>query len=115
MSRRLFPLLAVTAFLLWYEPHTTVSAVPWGYEAQHGEFGAAYESGGRLRVLAAFETKTSVWSTGQTRLASTFYHLGMAYEITPRFILELRHGSWHTLEKNAMTQSYNRLGIEVKL
>ena len=115
LRRHATALLGLVAFLRWYEPNTTLSAVPWGYEAQHGEFGAAYESPGRLRVLASFDTKTSLWSDGRTRLASTFYRLGLVYELTPRLTLELGHGSWHILEKTGRTQSYNRLGLEVEL
>jgi len=111
---KLLPLLAVTAFLRWYEPHTSISATPFHQEQMRGEFGAEYQSAGRLKMLAAFETKTSLWRTGHPKLSSTFYHFGVAYAITPTITIELKHGSWHAFDDTA-PQSYNRAGIEIRL
>ena len=99
----------------WYAPGTTVSSVPVARLPAFGEFAVDYQGRGRLSLIGSIETRLYRDDDRPFGIGSVYYHIGTRYQVHPRLLLELKHGSWHNIDSAGPTEMYNRLGVEVKL
>ena len=114
----------LTVRIRLYDPNTNISAAP--VTTQHtpnrlpllGMFGAEYEGKGRVRPVASFETNAcKPWEPRGNdfiSLAGVFYHIGLRADLTPRLMLEAKHGSWHNLDIIGDIEHYNYVGLEYR-
>lgn len=100
---------------LYPERWSSLSGLPLQSRRMLSEFGIRHEGSGRLRLTGALESKMIHHDRGQWVIGSIFYHLGGKFDITPTLTLEVRHGSWHNVDRKGNTEMYNSVGLEKKL
>ena len=100
---------------IYLEPWSTLSGVPAQNKPMLSEFGVRHEGTGRLRLTGAVETMMIRHEGGQRIISSVFYRIGCIFSVTPILAIEASHGSWHNIDRPGPSETYNRVGLEMKL
>ena len=108
--------LLTVLFLRIYDPTTNLQSSPpntkrWFTHDLSGSFGVRHTTPGRTRLMGQIEALYH----DHYRMDGVRFEVGGQVDLAPRWTLELRHGSWHTVDGSSRVEKWNYAGIEVKL
>ena len=112
----LFPSVAaadVTVSSYWYHPTSTMRISPDRY-GRVGEFAVAYVGVGRIAPIGEITTMLYRAKHGPV-VGGVYYHAGLQWRLGDSALLEIKHGSWHSVDVSGRTEMYNRVGIQIRL
>lgn len=108
--KRILPLLAVTLFGHLYSKDSWVSVAPSVPYTPVADFGVSWAGEHKIRPVGDI-TSLCVNKGKQRGISSVYYNVGVQYWPVKDSGFELKHGSWHNVDRAGKLERYNRFGV----